>query len=115
MADLPVHIIIIGKLLVPEKELFADSDKDWELQKPFAYYTNDRYLPKILKDIGLISSYGELKRNKPQYNITLNKPDYLELKWGKHPLWIGVGVDEKDLIEYFDYDVYMSKNEFRNK
>lgn len=110
MADLPVHIIIIGKLLVPEWKLFAYDDEDWELQKPFAYYTNDRYLPKILKDIGVVPSISEVRRNKPQYMITLDKPDYLELKWGNHPLWIGVGVDEKDLIEYFDYDAFQKNN-----
>lgn len=54
-------------------------------------FTDERFLPKILVDCGIVKSTSEVKRNKPQYNIILNNKDFLEIRWGKKKLWVCVG------------------------
>ena len=55
------------------------------------YYTEERFLPKIMVDLGIVKSISEVRRNKPELIINLNKLDYLEIKWGKSYLFILVG------------------------
>jgi hypothetical protein len=84
--------VIIGKLLVEPEQLFASSKEDWEkVEKEKTYYTEERFLPKILVEIGVAPSVSEVRRNKKELVKTLDKPDYLEIKWGKKRVFIGVG------------------------
>jgi hypothetical protein len=90
-----IENIVIGEPIVPIKKLLCDninSKYDWDnIEKDKTYYTEERYLPKILVDIGFVKSISEVKRNKPQLNIKLNKLDFMEVKWGKNKCWIIVG------------------------
>lgn len=87
-----IENIIIGKPVVNEYEIFAIDIDDWEKnEKEKTLYTDERYLPKIMVNCGIVKSISEVKRNKPQLCITLDSLDFIELKWGKRKLWIVVG------------------------
>ena len=44
-----------------------------------------------MKEAGIVNSTGEVKRNKPEFCISLDKLDCINLKWGKKFLFIVVG------------------------
>ena len=63
-----------------------------------AYFTEERFLPRILVDLGIYPSVSEIRRNKPELMITLDTPDFIDgidetgLKVSKkRKLWILVG------------------------
>lgn len=89
-----VENIVIGKPIVTPETMFASDEKDWErVEKEKTYFTNERFLPKILVEIGIYPSINEIRRNKPELMITLDKLDFIsELKVRKkHKIWILVG------------------------
>ena len=87
--------VVIGTPLVHPSELLAYDATDWEKnEKEQTLFTNTRYLPMILKEAGIVQSTREVKRNRPEFDRTLDMPDYIELKWGKKRLFIIVGEDE---------------------
>lgn len=84
--------VIIGNPLYPAPQFFASSAEDWrdvEIHKTM--FTEERYLPAIMKEAGIVSSTSEVRRNRKDLCITLNKPDFLKIKWGKKFLFILVG------------------------
>lgn len=85
--------IVIGKPLVSPAVLFSNSTIDWETNEcNQTYYTEERYLPRILVDLGIYPSVSEIKRNKPELMITLDKPDFIQIKPKKKILlWILIG------------------------
>lgn len=89
-----IENIVIGRPLVHESGLLALTPSDWvESEKAKTYYTDERFLPKILVQLGIYPSIGEIKRNKPELMIELNKIDFInKLKVSKKRfLWIVVG------------------------
>ena len=88
-----IENIVIGVPLVPEKELLSANDSDWvnaEFEKTL--FTNERYLPNILVQLGIYPSISEIRRNKPELMIRLDKIDFINIKpKKKRPLWIIVG------------------------
>ena len=88
-----IENIVIGVPLVSAKELLSANDSDWvnvEFEKTI--FTNERYLPKILVQLGIYPSISEIRRNKPELMIRLDKVDFINIKpKKKHPLWIVVG------------------------
>ena len=54
-------------------------------------FTNERFLPALLVEIGLAKSRSEVRKNKPELCVTLDKLDCLWVKWGKHKIFIVVG------------------------
>lgn len=88
-----VENIVVGKLLVDESELFASSVGDWlENEQYKTYWTKERFLPRILVDIGIFPSISEIRRNKPELVRTLDKVDFFKLKATKKKIvWIAVG------------------------
>ena len=88
-----IENIVIGTQLVPAKELLSANDSDWvnvEFEKTL--FTNERYLPNILVQLGIYPSISEIRRNKPELMIRLDKIDFINIKpKKKHPLWIVVG------------------------
>ena len=88
-----IENIVIGQPLINPSEIFSADTDDWndnELTK--TYYTNERYLPRILVDLGIYPSVSEIKRNKPELVSTLDKLDFLMIRPKKKiPLWILVG------------------------
>jgi len=93
-----MHIenIVIDSPMVDPSTIFAYDNKDWEdNEKIKTCYTSERFLPKILKEIGIVKSTSEVRRNKPKLCISLEGPDFLEIKWGKKKCWILVGVNKQ--------------------
>lgn len=84
--------IVIGTPLVEPSELLASDLRDWEEnEKPHTLFTNQNYLPGILKEAGIVQSTSEVRKNKPHLNIVLDKPDCIWVEWGKKKLYIVVG------------------------
>lgn len=89
-----IENVVIGNIDTLESDLFAYDEKDWcqnEVDK--TYYTNERFLPKILVALGIYPSISEIRRNKPDLMITLSAKDFIsKLKVAKKRfLWIAVG------------------------
>ena len=86
-----LNVVVGSPLIAPEQLLAADSN-DWvENEEPQTLFTEKRYLPAILKEAGVVSSTSEVRKNKPELNIVLEKPDFMRVKWGKKFLHILVG------------------------
>ena len=89
-----VENIVIGKPILSPCVMFASDVHDWinnEIEK--TYYTNERFLPKILVELGIYPSISEIRRNKPDLMVSLDRLDFLDnLKISKkRRLWILVG------------------------
>lgn len=89
-----IENVVIGNINTCESDLFAYDEKDWcqnEVDK--TYYTNERFLPKILVALGIYPSVSEIRRNKPDLMITLSAKDFIsKLKVAKKRyLWIAIG------------------------
>lgn len=62
-----IENIVIGKPIVEPSTMFADDGDDWErTEKEKTYYTEERFLPRILVDIDIYPSINEIRRNKPE-------------------------------------------------
>lgn len=89
-----IENIVIGNPIVDPKEMFAANQEDWDKnEKEKTYLTYERYLPKILVELGLYQSVSQVRKNKPDLMITFDKPDFvfkLKVK-KKHWLWILIG------------------------
>lgn len=84
--------VVIGTPLVDPWMLLADDATDWEVnEKQQTLFTEQRYLPAILKEAGIVPSISEVRRNRPDLVITLDKLDCFWIKWGKKRLYIVVG------------------------
>lgn len=89
-----IENVIIGKSLCSPQDLLASSEKDWkENEKEKTLFTDERFLPKILVSLGIFPSISEIRRNKPELCITLDKVDFLDkFKITKKVfLWIVIG------------------------
>lgn len=89
-----VENIVIGKPVVDPQELFAADKDDWnKVEKEKTYFTEERFSPRILVDIGIYPSISEIRRNKPQLVVTLDHLDFMDgLKVSKkRKLWIVIG------------------------
>lgn len=89
-----IENIVIGKSLCKPSELFALNEQDWkENEEKQTFFTEERFLPKILVELGIYPSTSEIRRNRPDLYITLDKVDFIDkLKVKKKQfLWIMVG------------------------
>ena len=97
--------IVVGTPLVSPETLLAYDMEDWlQTEKGQTMFTEQRFLPAILKDIGVVPSINEVRRNRADLMITLDRPDCFWVKWGKKRLYIVVGEQalmDLDLIEIF--------------
>ena len=84
--------VVIGKPLIEPWQLISIDEEEFEkFDRKETLFTEERFLPAILVETGIVKSRGEVRRNKPELCITLDKLDCLWVKWGKHKLWIVVG------------------------
>ena len=85
--------IIVGRPLIgTSRHLFSYNNEDWVLNEcKNTLWTNERYLPKILVDAGVVKSTSEVRRNRPDLVRTLDCLDFIEVKWGKKRVFILVG------------------------
>lgn len=89
-----VENIVIGKPIVEPSTMFSLDEDDWNrTEKEKTYYTDERFLPRILVDIGIYPSVNEIRRNKPNLMVELNQLDFVDnLKVSKkRRLWILAG------------------------
>lgn len=87
-----IENVVIGKPIINESVMFSTSQEDWvHVEKNKTVYTDERFLPKILVNLGIVPSVSEVRRNKPELVKTLDSLDFIEAKWGKRKLWILVG------------------------
>ena len=86
-----IENIVIGRPIAEPKEFFAIDNKDWEeIEKDKTLFTEERFLPKILVELGIYKSINEIRKNKPELVKELNEMDYIDkLKVSKKKfLWI---------------------------
>lgn len=84
--------IVIGTPLVGISHLIAYDFEDWiKNERSQTYFTDERFLPTVLKEAGIVPSTSEVRRNRPDLMITLDKPDCFWVKWGKKRVYIVVG------------------------
>lgn len=84
--------IVIGTPIVDPSSLLSYDKEDWEqIEQKQTLFTDQRFLPAVLKDAGVVPSISEVRRNRPDLVITLDKPDCFWVKWGKKKLYIVVG------------------------
>lgn len=75
--------VVIGKPIVDLKELYGDEKID--------LFTNERFLPNILVQLGFFRSNSEVRKNRPDLFVELNKLDFMHIKVEKKHLWLTVG------------------------
>lgn len=89
-----IENIVIGNPIVEPSSMFAKDEEDWNsVEKEKTYFTEERFLPRILVNIGIYPSVNEIRRNKPELMITLDKLNFVDcLKVSKkRKVWILVG------------------------
>lgn len=103
-----IENIVIGIPIVPCGILLSDgttTDMMNEVDK--TYFTNNHNVAHILKELGIVSSLNEVRRNKPSLCSNLDK-DYLDCfwtKWGKRKFYIikGQGVSDEEYAKWRGY------------
>lgn len=76
-----IENVVVGESLVSPEELFARDTNDWEtVEKEQTYFTTERYLPRILVELGIYPSVSEIKRNRADLMITLSDVDFLVIR-----------------------------------
>ena len=86
--------IVIGEPLVPWWELCCTQSPTGDeiaSERACTLFTNERNPAKILKDIGVVKSINEIRRNKPELCKDLVASDCFWLKWGRNKFWVVVG------------------------
>ena len=88
--------IVIGKPLIKPEQLLAYDEEDWiSNEREQTMFTELRYLPVVLKEAGVVTSTSEIRRNRADLNVVLDKPDCFWIKWGKKRVYIVVGESEE--------------------
>ena len=73
--------VIVGKpVLTPEEVGFEN-----------VIHTEERFLPRILADLKIFKSASEVRKNRPDLVIELNKQDMMEVRIGKRVVWLLIG------------------------
>ena len=81
--------------MVSEIDLFALNEDDWErVEKEKTFYTEERFLPKILVELGFYPSVSEIRRNRPDLMVTLDNIDFIDKIQVKKREWIWIAVGE---------------------
>ena len=83
--------VVIGKPICEPWQMFCNTEDEWESEKANTIFTEERFLPRILVVCGVVKSINEVRRNKPDLVKNLDKPDFIEVKWGKSRVFIQVG------------------------
>lgn len=89
-----IENVVIGKPITEPQQMFALNKNDWNrIEQEKTYYTSERFLPRILVELGIYPSISEIRRNKPNLMVSLDNVDFIDnLKVSrKRRLWILVG------------------------
>lgn len=88
-----IENIVIGTPLVPAMTLLGIDTKDMISEEAKTFFTLDRNIARILREIGVVSSIKEVRRNKPLY-VEWIKEDVLDcrwIQWGKRKFYVIIG------------------------
>lgn len=100
-----VENIVIGNPLADPSSMLAKDEDDWNsVEKEKTYFTDERFLPRILVNIGIYPSVNEIRRNKPELMVTMDKLNFIDcLKVSKkRKVWILVGRwSEINLVDFY--------------
>lgn len=84
--------VVIGEPICEPWQMFTNTYEDWEdNEKKNTLFTNERFLPKVMIECGIVKSVNEVRKNKPELVRTLDSVDFHEIKGGKKRLFIQVG------------------------
>lgn len=84
--------VVIGNPIVEPYEYLAFDEKDWEgNEKEKTLFTQTRWLPAVMKEAGIVKSCNEVRKNRPELCVALDKPDFVKIRWGKKFLFVVVG------------------------
>lgn len=89
-----IENIVIGNPIAEPSQMFASDENDWiDVESEKTYYTEERFLPRILVELGIYKSVNEIRRNKPEFMVSLDNVDFIfDLKVSKkRKIWILVG------------------------
>lgn len=76
--------IVIGNPELNPVEMFARDEKDWiENEKESTFFTEETSLAKILVELDIYPSIGEIRRNKPELMINFTEHGYHEIMVNK--------------------------------
>lgn len=90
-----IENIVIGKPISSPESMFSADKNDWQNnESEKTYYTEERFLPRILVDIGVYPSISEIRRNKPELMINLDKADFINKLRVKKKRWIWILIGE---------------------
>ena len=88
-----IENIVIGYPIVSPVSLYSDGTiKDMNEENAKTYCTSERNIAKILKELGVVSSISEVRRNKPELNKDFTDLDCFWIKWGKRKFYVIVGL-----------------------
>lgn len=88
-----IQNIVIGDPLVDAWQLLASDMEDWENNESGqTLFTKEHNLARALKEAGVVPSVSEVRRNRPELFRTLNEIDCFWVKWGKHHVYVVVGM-----------------------
>jgi len=87
--------VIIGNLLVEPHHIFGLNKNDWnEIEKDKTLFTDERFLPRIMVQAGIVKSVNEVRRNRPELIREIQDCSFEVIKWGKKFLFIACGGNE---------------------
>jgi hypothetical protein len=87
-----IENVVIGNPIVSSVVMLSKDVDDWNtIEKDKTIWTDERFLPKILVDIGFAPSISEIRRNRKDLVKIFDTLDFLEIKYGKKRCWILVG------------------------
>lgn len=89
-----IENIVIGTPIADPSDMFASDNDDWErIEKEKTFHTNERFLPKLLVELGIYPSISEIRRNRLDLIVSLDAVNFIDnLKVSKkRRLWILVG------------------------
>ncbi len=86
-----IENVVIGNPIVDVKQLLTENDEEWDVEFEKTLFTDERFLPRILVNLGIFKSTSMVKKNRPELFKVLNQIDCLDLKIGRHRLYIIIG------------------------
>ena len=89
-----IENIVIGKPIVPLEMLLADENNPQDNWREITVFDDERFLPKLLVKYGFSSSIKELRRNRQDLIINLDKLDCLEIEFKKQKRKVYIVVGE---------------------
>ena len=84
--------VIIGQLSVKPHHLFSLDEDDWNRnEKDKTLFTDEKFIPRIMVQAGIVKSVSEVRRNRPDLVREIEENSFEIIKWGKKFLFVARG------------------------